>query len=355
MEKTWKSWTLAAAIWMVDGQVLLGDQSAVYRMYELMQSVPRHVRDDLFSVFTGLMNRVDISLERLEAFMYESESRYLWKSEGRRIFDATVIPGMTSLGMNPVQKVWTYFNDIEDAQEHRKHEWAIAKFNMSAHAPKGIKKLNDSDQKHEQTEKVRRQRVMDTMFYKASGAIQDSEDPKKSLVGPIHSLQTVNTVEEMEEEMRKWVAGDHDFHDKVVLATKARIRQKRQEEEEAQLRRIREVREAMDQEGIDEPAFSPLMGEHREKALARLSRRKVATVYDNSSHNSAYEKYIKNNPEVGALSVEGDRLVVNSESQIPHEEILAAMSRPEDPATATPQSLTDKVRARGKPTIRGEE
>ena len=352
--KTWKNWTLAMAIWMIDGQILLGDQSNIYRLYQMCQAIPKNVRDDMFSVFTGLMNRVDISLKRMESYLYETESRYIWKSEGTRMFEAGVIPGIPKLGMNPVQKLWTFFNDLEDDQDTKRHDWATAKFLMSAHAPKGIKKLNASDDKHAQTEKVRRQRVLDLMFYQAEGLVLDEEG--NSLVGPIHSLQTVNTVEEMEAEMRSWVEGNRDFHDEVVLTTKASIRRKHDDADADQIRRIEEIRAAMDEEGIVEPSFSPVMGEAREAAARRIQQKTPTRVFSDNTHNSAYDKYIKEDAEVGALAVRGDQMYVRNPGQIPHEAILEAMTKPEakdaEDTETRKLSLDEQVKKRGKPVLR---
>ena len=348
-QKKWKNWTLAMGIWMVDGQILLGDHSATYRIYEMCEALPKTVRDDLFSIFTGLMTRMRDSMNKAEAFLYEEETRYLWKSEGPRLFDANAIPGIPKMGINSMQKLWAYYNTYEDMREDRDYWWAVAKFVVSAHAPKGVKRLNQSDEQSKNEEKKRRQRAQDFMYYEATG---HKLDPRtKSLVGPISSLRSADTKEELEEEMRNWVAGNRDFHDDVVVTTKANIRRKHDHDDVEKIRRIREIQDAMAEDEVDEPSLMPLMGAAREQAMQRLKHKQPAKVFADDTHNSAYDKYIKDDAEVGALAVQGERLLVRNPGQIPHEDILEAMKNPDTKEPPPKRSLDEQVKARGKPTL----
>ena len=59
-DREWRDWVLASSIWMVDGQPLLEDPHATHRVYRSIRALPRRVSDILFSVFTGLFNRVTL-------------------------------------------------------------------------------------------------------------------------------------------------------------------------------------------------------------------------------------------------------------------------------------------------------
>ena len=37
---SWKRWVVAASIWMVNGQIILGNEGALYRVYEMCSTLP---------------------------------------------------------------------------------------------------------------------------------------------------------------------------------------------------------------------------------------------------------------------------------------------------------------------------
>ena len=335
--KDWQNWAIASSVWMLEGQVTIGDPSVQHFIYERIKGLPNAFREDLFSVFAGLMNRVQVASERLEAFMYEDESRYLWSSEGKEMLKRPPFLGAPVLGLNGLQKTWVAFNRFEDKRGERKYWWGLSKFIVQPHAPKGITKLNNSEKKEEEEEDSRRQRVMDITYWKYMGVTLDRQEEKRLLRDPSAVLQA-ETAEDLHTEMANWVAGKKDFHDNAVDFVKAKIKADVENRRKADRDRIEAIQNALQEEGMNEPAFTPLVGEAADAASRRMLVSKPTTkVYqDAEKHNSAYDKYIKNNPDVGTLEVD-EKGNINTKQGTPFmgDQLLEMLTAPEDKQTGT--------------------
>ena len=86
-QKDWKAWCVATSIWMVNGSVLFEDETATYRLYETLKEMPSAALDKLYSALNGLMRRVNAASNIIEAFLYENESRSLWKTQGTALIE----------------------------------------------------------------------------------------------------------------------------------------------------------------------------------------------------------------------------------------------------------------------------
>ena len=327
----WKAWSVAMSAWMVDGQVVLGDSDALYRLYQMFKGLPLIALDTLYGIWTTLMKRLDLSSDQAEAFLYEQESRYIWKADGsfmgsRRVYGTEPLP------LNPIQRLWAYYNQMEDEREQDAHDWEMSRFVVGPHAPKGIKKLQSKDAQHQSDMKRKRQAVMDRCYYETQGIIPSRKD-KKRIKGPWQDIRTAETEEELQEEMGNWVKGVKDDHDRVVDGIKARIRHgvegRRKHEEE----RSRALQQALDEEGLTEKnQLTPLSGEKGQEFLDRMRTKIGGTkfVFDDHTHNSAYDKYIRNNPEVGNLRVDEEGNITSTSNLPVTEDMLQMLTQPDE-------------------------
>jgi hypothetical protein len=343
--KEWQNWVIATCIWMIDGQVVLGDPNLQYMVYTRIKSLPRMFREDLLSVFHSLMIRVAEAQARMESFLYEDESRYLWSTEGARMLDRPIFSGAPKMSLNPIQQMWVSFNRYEDKRMERKYWWGLSKFIVQPHAPKGITKLNSAEKKEEDHEDSRRQRVMDLTYWKAQGISIGNED-KTRILNTHAGVRRAETEQDLNQEMADWVAGRKDYHDNAIDFVKAKIKAEVEGRRQAEEDRIAAIQTALEEEGIDEPAFAPLMGEAAEAVKRRMVSKRTATVVYDDNHNSAYDKYIKNNPDVGVLDVDGDgNIRSTADANLSPEELLGMLVKPPEDKNQTGE-LDKQVQSR---------
>lgn len=344
----WKRWAVATSIWMVNGQIILNDEGCLHRMYEMCRMLPGNVLQDLYSVLNALMRRVREATDRVEGFLYEDESRYMWRSEGERLV-ADGRLGLAQMGLNPVQKLWSYFNRVEDQSKQEQDSWEIAKFLIGPHVPKGIKKINAKDKQQRAEVKRKRLQVRDRIYYEATGVIpkKKDKDARKARFGD-WQVRMAETDEELQDEMRRWVAGIKDPHDQAVDFVKSKIKKEVEERKSKAKAQQEALARAMEQEGVGKSQLVPMTGPAAREFIERVKARMpgVSKVIDDHTHNSAYEKYIKNNPEVGDLRVDDDGNIVG-EVPIDPKEMLEMLRKPEE---GEKRSLQEEIEAR-RPTI----
>jgi len=347
---SWKRWAVAVSIWMVDGQVILGDEGALQTVYKMCAGLPKNILEDLYSILNALMRKVRNATEIAEGFLYEEVSRSLWKTEGTDLFSTA---GLNLGGLNPVQKLWVYFNRAEDTGNQERHDWEMAKFLIGPHVPKGIKKINAKDKEQRTQMRQRRESILDRVYYEAQGVIpKKGEGEKRSRFQKYEGwdVKVAETEEELQDEMRRWVDGTKDTHDDAIDYVKAKIKTER-ESAKAQAKLKREVlTRVMEEEGVPSTQLVPLTGKAAQDFIDRVSARVpgISKVNQDTTHNSAYEKYIKNNPEVGVLRVDdkGNIISVNDVAADP-KELIEMLRKPED---KNPEELQNLVNGR-RPTF----
>lgn len=331
-EKRWQVWLVVTSVWMVDGQVVVGDQKAAKCLQGLFMSLPSSMLETLSSIVLSLVKRMDVALDRAESYMYEHESRYTWKSEGRGLASNLTLGSAGILATNPVQRLWCYYNTLEDEREAYDKSWSLAKFTMGPHAPKSIDKLNTKDREAEEGLRKRRQAIQDRMYYSSLGVLPKEGEDKKE--GPAQEFHVAYSVEELEEQMRAWVAGDKDDHDQVVDAIKAKIRYEKEEQEKEQIRRQEELARYMEEEGLSGDSLQLVTGERAQEMFDLIKNRQknpgARRIYSDNKHNSAYDKYIRHNPEIGSLHLdENGRLAPEALDIDMKEALLGAMKSEE--------------------------
>ena len=296
-EEAWRKWIVASAIWLVDGMCLLEEAHAAPKLARVLQNLPNTAMEILFSITLGLFNRAAKSMSLIEAYCYEDHSRNLWKSIGREVPTSHAgIPGTERLGLNAVQGMWVMFNQAEDDRAAMEVQWEGAKLIASAMSPKGVQKLDARDKQQRADEQARRQRVLDMAYYVSKGLA--TED---GLVagGSQTSIHGAHSVEELEDEMRRWVAGEEDWHDKIVSGYKQWVTEgleRRKREHQARLEALRQEAERREAEGVG-PV--PLVAYTPDQLNAILADRRkgrppgMRRVYpDGDKRQQLYERYL---------------------------------------------------------------
>lgn len=306
-DQAWKAWTVATAFWMIDGVNLLDEPRTVPVVHKVIHRLPRLPLNALFYIVTGLFNRVSTAIQRTEAYCYEPYSRANWRFAGRLSparDDYTGIPGTSQLGMNHVQRMWVAYNLAEDDRLEHIQQWQSAKFVASAMNPKGVKRVTRSDESLRKREERRRRDAIALMIHQALHGREEMQSGEitvmvrgKPVVVP--RVKTARTVDELEEQMRMWVAGEKDWHDLVVDSYKNRIRGQFQEE--------RDKRDALlpVQPGVTSTS-TPLVGytpeQIRELRPDLIKKRGGGRrVFDGATGSVLYEKFVANDAKQGNL------------------------------------------------------
>ena len=314
----WRIWMLASSIWLVDGISVLGQDSAVPVFARYLRHLPEKAISTMFSVLLGLFSRSQRSVQAALAYCYETESRYKWATYGKeRTGNTSGVTGAEKLGLNSVQQIWLAFNQYEDARLLGDQQWEGFKLVASSNSPKALKKLDDRDRQRHQEEQDRRERVLDTFFYEKIGVLKPAVRGAAGL-GSSHRLAS-KSVEDLEDEMRRWVTGDADVHDQTVMAYKSHIRDQREKEraEMASRRQALAVERARLEAEAAEEGYRPqplmaLTGEQLHRMLqdkGPLSRPGMTFIPTAPSAERLYDKYVAEGAETsGNLQVAGTKV-----------------------------------------------
>ena len=311
----WERWAIAQLVWMMDGFILFHEPNAPVAVYRAMRAVPEGALRPLVGIVMDLTKRVTEATRGVASYSYEDTSRSLWNQIKVHPLPSdrlSGVPGVETLGMNAVQRMWTAYNVIEDWREEDTNAWDQAKFIASAMAPKGVNKIISRDKSARMEERDRRQAVQDRFFYEAVGVL-DAEGRDQR--GNKQFIIKASTPDELAEEMRKWVAGEMDFHDQVVEQYKQGIIRRYQQEQADRERRAAEAAQVAAEAGEDPLVIQPLIGFSREDLLHMLRGRgndpnhRVAQVFeDRKGQEYLYEKYLEKPATPGGLEVRGGRV-----------------------------------------------
>lgn len=318
-EEDWHLWAVASSIWMIDGVSVLGkDESVPYLRAFLRDKLRRSVLDLLFYQLLGLFARVDKAVEGVQIYCFEQLSRYRWLTSQRGVNLGQGVPGGHHLGVNAVQGIWMAFNEVEDQHHLDEHQWEGFKFIASTNAPKAVKKIDASDKQRRQSEEARRQAALDRYYYYLKGVIDERGYKRDVEAGRMGSrVDGPKSVDDLEDEMRRWVSGEKDEHDRIVDAYKEGIReQQRQAREERERRRqaIQAERERMEQEAPMRGP-QPLMGLTAEQLQRVLAERQpgpstVKWLSEGPPRDQyLHDKWLAPPESAGQLQVQGGRLV----------------------------------------------
>lgn len=316
----WRVWTVASSIWMVNGISLLDEPGLIPRLADTVRTLPKNAQDILFTIVIGLFARQNRASTSVESYCYEIQSRYQWRSlKGANFPDHAGVPGVQRLGTNVVQRVWAAFNTYEDQREHDDTLWEGFKLSASAMSPKGIQKLDQKDKERRAKEEQRRQDVRDRFYYWALGIIDSPksvEDYRKDSAG---QREGSKTVEDLEEEMRRWVSGEEDWHDQVVREYKQNIVRRIESDKMERDKRLAALQAEAASRGEDLRPSTALVGYTPDQLSGLVGDRQEGSPgarrvsLGGGQQDYLYEKYLGSAPTPGKLKVDGDKLVVEGE------------------------------------------
>ena len=329
VEADWRAWFIAASVWMVNGTVVLGEVNAPTAVYPAIRGLSRSALDKLFSISMTLFDRHNKANKAIEPYSYETESRISWSSYGRHLPSSHAgIPGVEAIGTNSVQRIWTFINEVDDQRVKDTTMWEGFKLSVSAQSSKGIKKLDQHDQNVRKQEADRRQMVQDRFYYTQMGfLLPDGTTPD----GLSYGMRT-KTVEDLEKEMKDWVTGQQDWHDRVVNEYKTRVTAQYDKEKQDRAARLAAVRAQQEAEGLlDQPARMVVYSaEQLEEHLRgrRAGPGGVKQIIEGPNpRDYLYSKFLEAPPDSGLLQVvDGKLLAANGGADLT--ETLASRTVP---------------------------
>jgi hypothetical protein len=343
----WAFHLAAASIWMIDGVSLLenypnNQMPALVALRGSHRSMVRLVFTQALSFFRRMRdaNRV------FEAFLYEDESRRLWKSTNNGthpIWAQTGMPGLDRLGLNPFQSSWIQWNRSEDDRLDDDYQWSLTKMLVSVQSSKSAKKLDAKDKTRLEAEKSRRAEVQNRAYYTFKGVL-DEEGKRKE--DPILQVLQPRTAQELSEEMRRWVTGEKDIHDLVVEDYKNRIKVEYEEKEheaelalqQAQARKFREEQSL----GVAKPRMVGYTAEELARLRPASQKAGAKFIIEANMTSRNFNRYLRDNPDAGSLDVVDGRIVVKNPS-----------ISPQGDEEAAPAPTLNELIANRKPTLNG--
>lgn len=308
----WKAWSIASSLWLIDGYNLLDESNATPHLVRTINALPDSSQDILFNLTLGLFNRLSKALEAVEVYCFENLSRYRWKTFGGHFPSLhSGIPGVDRLGTNNIQKIWTFFNEIEDSRMAELSQWEGFKLVASAQSPKGVKKIDDHDRTVREAETARRQALLDKFYYTSLGILTEEED---KLVQP-SIIMGSKSADDLADEMYRWVSGVDDWHDKIVNEYKRTVTDRFEQEKQERAERMNQLRERQDEES-DLPrnlvGYTPGQIENllKGRPFGNLNVRRVSEG-SQLTQESLYQRHLKGGgPDAGALQAVDGKLIV---------------------------------------------
>ena len=290
-------WSLASAVWMVDGFEVAqaqDDPNAAYHLYqEWVQDIPMSLVESLIATVLGFRNRINRAIRLTEAFCYETYSRSMWRMQGRPT---------TGLGnASVVRRLWVAYNLTEDQGDLDDRQWIHTRMIVGSMSNKASKYITEELKKAEERETGNRQRVIEEAVNWVIQGEKEEQKPltitvngKEMVVPKIHSAQSTA---DLEEEMRRVFSGEKDWHDYLVdqyqKSIKERVLRQREEKQQMILAARKRSEEA---EADGSPALVGYTQDQLQQLRPDISTQKTTASESASQSNFLFEKYF--NPEL---------------------------------------------------------
>jgi hypothetical protein len=246
-EEGWKrqaSFFLAYSTLFFNHESILPERRKhVPTLAEIYMSLPDRVLIALLTCADNINRRAASCLRMVEGYSYGPQSRQSWYMlKGNSPCDprCTGFEGTEHMGVNMHQRLWVYFNTMEDAEEEYLQRYQLAKFSVSPHAPKQIKEMDQSDRKQMKQREKRRE------------ALYEGRDP--GLVTTNNQIRITNeTAEELLDQMERANREEKDFHDWIIEQHQKKVRDAYLKQKHEQEERRRKAVERRDSKGHEEP------------------------------------------------------------------------------------------------------
>lgn len=312
---------IAKSFQSINGRIIGDCEESLYWITDFLQSLSPYLLRYLSVYNFVLLDKSKRAHDFLEAYCYEPESRALWqqwKAHSSMGFDPSNGAFTT---LNPTQASWVSWNQAEDERLSVRVEWDQALLVTSAFNHKGAQEIRKNWQSEEEANAKYREKVREL----ARKGVTDFEEEKNRLRNKLDSF------DDLKEEMRKWLAGEEDDHDRAIREYKSAMYQKIEDDK----RRAEEIREA--------------------------NRRKVQDIQELRASASPIRAY--SDEEINSLSLgvkkfkqtneHEERFEHVKERYIMAKEVSGSLRVTEDGASLVPvdgESLMDKLKNR-TPTI----
>lgn len=307
----WKLWLVASSLWMMNGVCLLDQPQRAPWFRKFLGQIPRTALDVLSGVVLGLFNRQNNAIEAVEAYCYEDRTRHLWRMfHSQHPSKHTGIPGIKHVGSNFIQRMWISFNQIEDERLQEKNQWEGFKMVASTMAHKWIQQVNTKERESWDKELRRRRAACDLWYYRSIGLLAKEEPSKKTHRG---RYQDSKSPTDLSEEMRMWVEGEQDVHDKVVQDYKDKITAVREAQKQAQRDYSQMIRETTEANFDHLPTRTNIVGYTPDQLHQIISQRpggagaagvRFIPMGESEHQEDVYERWVGRGATPGPLKVD---------------------------------------------------
>lgn len=298
-----------------------------FNLIKLLSTFNTQTINRISSIVYRLMETAKDAHQYLEAYCYEDESRSLWGMwMANQKFGYSPIRNQTML--NELQTSWVNWNLAEDDRKSTRLDWDQALLITSSMNHKGAKEIgskwesNDTKEEEYRAE-IRKKAREGTLNNKSVSKLRNNLD----------------NFDDLKEEMRKWVAGEEDDHDKIVREYKESMYRKIEETKERaeEIRRNNEERRK-DLSIFNDPSYksSPVVALSDEEVKKMVSSAKKYKISDD--HEEKFEhvkdRYITARQTSGHLKIDEGGNIVDTKNK------------------SEKQSLMDELKKR--PTVLGD-
>jgi len=243
------------SLYMVNGFNVLESREENYeKLISIFKTYPAILIKRIFEKLGKLTERVDKCTKLVEAFSYESESRYAWVYRRNTPINGsgnTGVRGTESLGLNQFQKFWAVLNIREDEKDSFEEKYSLSKFVASFTDSKSVKKIDASDKARKEEEEKKRERI------KIIGTEEEN----------LYSYDPTSTKEGIIEELEKQMKGIKDDHDKAIESHERKLRSN-------MLKQMQEIKRVQENSLRDERIMEEARPISKEEMMERMSRSK---------------------------------------------------------------------------------
>jgi len=306
--KMWKKEIalLGKSIHSINGQMVSKDQT--FNLINYLSSLNIQTTNRLSMLVYRLMLQAKKAHSYLESYCYESESRNLWDLWlANQKFGFSPIDNQTKL--SELQNSWVNWNLVEDERKKTRLQWDQALLITSSMNHKGAKDIGGKWEANDKREEDYREKVKENA---RSGRL-DKENIKQL-------RNKLDTFDDLKEEMRKWVAGEEDDHDRIVREYKESMYQKIEENKSRaeQVRRNNEER-LKDLSNLNSPSFrsNPVVAltDEEVKKMISIPKKYKYTNDHEEKFEHVKERYITAKQTSGHLKIDSEGELVDTKKK----------------------------------------
>ena len=281
------------------------DRENIFDLIRFFSTFNTQTISRISSITYRLMESAKNAHRYLEAYCYEDESRSLWNMwMANQKFGYSPIINQTKL--NELQTSWVNWNLAEDDRKSSRRDLDQSLLITSSMNHKGAKEISSKWEATDKREEEYRQNI--------KKSAKEGHLNKESVSKLRNNL---DTFDDLKEEMRKWVAGEEDDHDRIVREYKESMYRKIEDSKlrAENIRRDNEERRK-DLSIFNDPSYrsSPVVALSDEEVKKMVSSTKKYKISDD--HEEKFEhvkdRYITAHQTSGHLKIDEDGNIVDT-------------------------------------------